>query len=81
MYIYIYSKYPYDCLDGVCVCAAPTPSHTTDPPAGCVFGGVEYAAGETYKADCNTCRCAGHNLAMCTLMACLPSGFTFQPPL
>ena len=46
---------------------------------GCVYAGVEYAAGETYKADCNTCHCVGNNLAMCTLMACLPAGFTIPP--
>ena len=53
------------------------------PPAevkGCVYAGVEYAAGETFKADCNTCLCLGNNLAICTLIACLPAGFT-TPPL
>ncbi|KAK7483993.1 hypothetical protein BaRGS_00024728 [Batillaria attramentaria] len=51
--------------------AAPT---TTQEPEGCIYNGVEYAAGSSYKADCNTCHCAGNNLAMCTLMACLPGG-------
>lgn len=47
---------------------------------GCVYAGVEYAAGETFKADCNTCLCLGNNLAICTLIVCQPAGFT-TPPL
>ncbi|KAK7473569.1 hypothetical protein BaRGS_00035172 [Batillaria attramentaria] len=42
--------------------SAPTPV-----PEGCVYGGVEYPAGTSFQADCNTCHCAGQNLAMCTL--------------
>ncbi|KAK7116217.1 hypothetical protein V1264_001937 [Littorina saxatilis] len=38
---------------------------------GCLYKGVEYPAGSTYKQDCNTCHCSGNNLGVCTLMACI----------
>ncbi|KAL8562633.1 hypothetical protein ACOMHN_011205 [Nucella lapillus] len=49
-----------------------TTTSTTAAPEGCLFKGIEYKAGETYQADCNTCHCVGNNLAMCTLMLCGP---------
>ncbi|XP_053408337.1 kielin/chordin-like protein isoform X2 [Mercenaria mercenaria] len=36
---------------------------------GCIHNGVKYRDGETFKDDCNTCKCSGGKAA-CTLMAC-----------
>jgi len=41
--------------------------------AGCVYQGVSYAMGESFKADCNVCTCGllGDNHVSCSLAVCL----------
>lgn len=39
------------------------------PAASC----GDHKAGDTWKDDCNTCRCTDDGKAMCTRMACKPS--------
>ena len=40
--------------------------------AGCVYQGVTYAKGESFKVDCNTCTCGrvGDGLVSCTQVYC-----------
>lgn len=41
------------------------------PGQSCNYAGTQYAIGETFKNDCNTCTCTTSGIA-CTLMACAP---------
>lgn len=46
-----------------------TTSKPDAAPQGCLEGGHNYAVGETFKRDCNTCTCLADG-ASCTKMAC-----------
>ena len=53
--------------------AAPDLLRGPDAKAGCSLGGREYAIGETFQSDCNTCTCTSNGIA-CTAMACFHDG-------
>ncbi len=37
---------------------------------GCTSGGAYYEVGQSFAADCNSCKCNAGGVAMCTLMNC-----------
>jgi hypothetical protein len=45
-------------------------------PLFCTYEGKTYAAGDSFKVDCNTCTCGafGDNVVRCTVMACSATG-------
>jgi hypothetical protein len=61
-------------LDTTSADRKPTPDiAATDTKPGCTFGGRNYAVGETFKNDCNTCSCQANGTIACTAMACPPT--------
>jgi hypothetical protein len=51
----------------------PAPKAEPQKNEGCDFDGKRYATGDTFKADCNTCRCDKYDdkyLVACTELAC-----------
>ncbi|XP_063987111.1 serine protease inhibitor I/II-like [Diachasmimorpha longicaudata] len=54
--------------DGTMNTIESTTVKTEDLPA--LPDDMSCTAGQTYKKDCNTCRCVKNNVPVCTLMAC-----------
>jgi hypothetical protein len=43
-----------------------------DQPRGCLFHGVQYQTGESFKNSCNSCSCGADGQVACTLVGCGP---------
>ena len=48
--------------------ADPSTTLTSQAPVTCEDG--KYQVGDTWKSDCNSCKCSEKGVAMCTRMAC-----------